>query len=222
MSKTKHFESNEIAYTHTPRVSFSRFSPSRGAHTPDAFSDPRNGQFPGQTSLVRAIGQMHGSACPLTGESCKWDEDRITRSGARQTERDTVSWPRGRGLVVPRRIEEVATRTRRNAQHRRMRCLFAGGTFSSDSQWPAACRTCRRACASLRSRAAVADWPSIDRSYTRFGSRAFREGEWSRVGIDHNVHGFWRSVRSFACWVIDFWEICEGGYWYSWMTDLLF
>lgn len=165
-------------HTHTPRVSFSRFSPSRGAHTPDAFSDPRNGQFPGQTSLVRAIGQMHGSACPLTGESCKRDEDRITRSGARQTERDTVSWPRGRGLVVPRRIEEVATRTRRNTQHWRMRCLFAGGTFSSDSQWPAACRTCRRACVSLRSRAAVTDWPSIDRSYTRFGSRAFREGGW--------------------------------------------
>lgn len=42
--------------------------------------------------------------------------------------------------------------------------------------------------------------------------------EW---GIDHNVHGFWRSVRSFTCWVIDFWEICEGG-WYSRVTDLLF
>lgn len=79
-------------------------------------------------------------------------------------------------------VSRKSRQERGETQHWRTRCLFAGGTFSSDSQWPAACRTCRRACASLRSRAAVADWPSIDRSYTRFDSRAFREGGWSRVG----------------------------------------
>lgn len=115
---------------------------------------------------------------PIDGQTVRARQGQITRSDARQTdwqtERDTVSWPR----VGASRCSAVGQETRDNTQLTETHhwdgtmLVCRWHVFVWQPAARAACRTCSCACASLRSRAVQPDWPLIDRSYTRFDSRA--------------------------------------------------